>query len=103
MSGIIIQVCLGTINFDVRVMYDTIFKSVNSKLNTLIKRIKLFHDVINVLYFRWDQVSPTYLIKNLVKPGLISLSTTKLSNSVIITLAKTGPCDKPIDTPSICL
>ena len=52
MSGIIIQVCLGTINFDVRVMYDTIFKSVNSKLNTLIKRIKIFHDVINVLYFR---------------------------------------------------
>ena len=51
MSGFIIQVCLRTINFDVKEMYDAIFKSVSSKLNTLIKGIKLFHDVISVLCF----------------------------------------------------
>ena len=94
-------------------MYDTIFKSVNAKFNTLIKRTKLFHDVINTLYLSYDQGvihisniklnSSAYLIQSLIKPLLIRLSTTSFSNSVNITLAKTGLSGKPINTPSICL
>ena len=39
----------------------------------------------------------------LIRPSLISLSTTSLSNSVIIGLHRTGPRDEQIDVSSICL
>lgn len=41
MSSFIIQVCLTTINLNVKENYDIIFKSVNNKLNALVKGNKL--------------------------------------------------------------
>ena len=54
MSTLIILVCLTNIDFYVKEMYKTIFKSVKNKFNAHIKGITLFH-VISILYFSYDQ------------------------------------------------
>ena len=53
--------------------------------------------------FANKRVSSTYYIWNLILPDVINGSTITLSNSVIMMLARTGPSDEPIKTPSFYL
>jgi hypothetical protein len=71
-------------NLDVKKMDVIVIKFVNSKLVII-------------------SVSSTYRLYNLIVPEFIRGLIISSSNSVMIILARVGPGDEPIETPSICL
>ena len=67
------------------------------------KRVEFHKNLLNILWLYQQQGIIDITGKKATVPSAIRFLTATFSNSVIMMLAKTGPEDEPINTPSFSL